>query len=363
MSQFNLSYLSHESISRQEIKLYKLWGELTKMENLVKNDWVMSMRVKNMKQNLLCSYKLKLIYPELEKSTNSLMENGFVVPKLDIERWNYQQFNLKIDVLEGSKLYDKYNIRHISLSIPPDAMGNRVDSKYDNCSPVKLPSTLEIALIDKMGKLNYNHPECYDVLRYDSIGEIIKDILRIKNFDDGNSKIIIKFKINEYKEELEKITIKDNASLRDLRKSVINQLTNYYKIDNFQNWFKGKNIYLETMRKTQKRCNSVAEIVSTVSLVKDLKDYSFAVIVTKSDDKSTSKISIDKNITCGGFKKTLSSMYKIKKNKNFTHWSQWFKENKISIQFTKNKLKPLPDSVDNDINSQDIVHESVIVVC
>ena len=41
------------------------------------------------------------------------------------------------------------------------------------------------------------------------------------------------------------------------------------------------------------------------------------------------------------------------------NWDQWFKDNEISLQFTKTKLELIPDSND----PLDISHEDSIMVC
>ena len=56
-----------------------------------------------------------------------------------------------------------YGVCTVSLSVPMDAMGNRVDK--DGVSRDNLPSTLELAMVNSHGDLTYEHPECCDVLR------------------------------------------------------------------------------------------------------------------------------------------------------------------------------------------------------
>lgn len=57
----------------------------------------------------------------------------------------------------------RYGVCTVSVSVPMDAMGNRVDE--DDVSLDNLPRTLELAMVDSQRELTYEHPDCDDVLR------------------------------------------------------------------------------------------------------------------------------------------------------------------------------------------------------
>ena len=71
------------------------------------------------------------------------------------------------------------NVYGISISFPPDAMGNRGTQNGDP----ELPTTIETALFQLSGELYYNSELGYDdVGRFGSADEIVDEIIRISQF-------------------------------------------------------------------------------------------------------------------------------------------------------------------------------------
>ncbi len=72
------------------------------------------------------------------------------------------------------------NLVHaISISYPPDAYGNR-GVEYNQ---PEIATTIETAVIDSTNKLFYPNELGYsDVLRFDTLKEIVEEILRVGNF-------------------------------------------------------------------------------------------------------------------------------------------------------------------------------------
>lgn len=71
------------------------------------------------------------------------------------------------------------NVSGISISFPPDAMGNRGSQSGDP----EQPTTIETALIQPSEELCYNSELGYhDVCRFDSADQIVEEIIRISQF-------------------------------------------------------------------------------------------------------------------------------------------------------------------------------------
>ena len=58
--------------------------------------------------------------------------------------------------------------------------------RYFEYCPENLPETIEIALLDKSDKLNYNHPVCDNVLSFTSCKKLLIGIDNLINYNDDN---------------------------------------------------------------------------------------------------------------------------------------------------------------------------------
>ena len=75
-----------------------------------------------------------------------------------------------------------YGIDKVSVSVPPDACGNRI--VQDNVSVDNLPKTIEIAMIGADDNISYEHPLCSDVLRFDTVDALVDMLVKLV---DGSS--------------------------------------------------------------------------------------------------------------------------------------------------------------------------------
>lgn len=76
----------------------------------------------------------------------------------------------RIGVKHDVPLYTVHGIAQVSISVPPDAMGNRF---MDDVSVHNLPSTIEIALCDNVGELSYKHPLISNVNRFSDVASLL----------------------------------------------------------------------------------------------------------------------------------------------------------------------------------------------
>ena len=79
-------------------------------------------------------------------------------------------FCFRIGVKKDVPLYALHGIAQVSISVPSDAMGNRV---RDGVSAHNLPSTIEIALCNDAGDLSYTHPLVSDVKRFSDVASLL----------------------------------------------------------------------------------------------------------------------------------------------------------------------------------------------
>lgn len=136
------------------------------------------------KQTELCCASIIKVHEEIFKAIQNKSLQGFT-----IHEFKYGLYCFRLNVNKNTNLY-KYNVRKISISIPPDAMGNRIQD-FEGCRFRKslgliedMPSTIEILLMDKNNKGYYEHPECYDVLRFDSIPDLIEELNNLSVFNE-----------------------------------------------------------------------------------------------------------------------------------------------------------------------------------
>ena len=113
----------------------------------------------------LCALKARQIFVYLK--SNAPLCDYYDLPDAIDER----HFCFRLDVGKETVLYNKYGIHKVSVSVPTDAYGNRIE--YDDVSAVNLPKTIEVALVDKEGQLTYGHPLVEDVVRFESVGDLV----------------------------------------------------------------------------------------------------------------------------------------------------------------------------------------------
>ena len=89
---------------------------------------------------MLCQLKYIRVYKQLKE--HSELYKSFKLPPLEKDN-----FCGKMQVLGPCPLEGVYHIDKVSVSIPSDVMGNRID--HDGCSIDKLPETIEILLFGK----------------------------------------------------------------------------------------------------------------------------------------------------------------------------------------------------------------------
>ena len=133
---------------------------------------------------LLCSLKLSEIYKDLNTKIENGLLQGISLPALELLYASEGQFRSFRILVDNSKiLYTKYGIKSISVIIPWDSLTLR----SDEYSPKHLPETIEIALLDKSDKLNYNHPVCNDVLSFTNYEELLIGIDKLINYNDDDN--------------------------------------------------------------------------------------------------------------------------------------------------------------------------------
>lgn len=87
-------------------------------------------------------------------------------------------FCFRIGVKHDVPLYTVHGIAQVSISVPSDAMGNRL---MDDVSVHNLPSTIEIALCDDAGELSYKHPLISDVKRFSDVASLLLFLDKLAN--------------------------------------------------------------------------------------------------------------------------------------------------------------------------------------
>ena len=138
-----------------------------------------------LRRSFLCRIRLRHLYRELYTSFEKREINGVILPSPkedNIKSLLYtaegECASFRITVHTSKILYRKYNIGKISVTIPSDTMSNR------ECSLQNLPRIIEIALVDKDNNLNYNHPLCNDVKRFENCQELVNEINFLVDHDE-----------------------------------------------------------------------------------------------------------------------------------------------------------------------------------
>lgn len=111
----------------------------------------------------LCSESCPTLLDKLKAS--DLVDYGFIFP----DKTESGNLNFRVKVPSYSNLF-KMGIRYISQLVLPDTLGNR---SVDRSATQNLAETYEIALIDFSGGISYEHPLCPNVLRAESLPELI----------------------------------------------------------------------------------------------------------------------------------------------------------------------------------------------
>ena len=81
-----------------------------------------------------------------------------------------------------TKAYSEFNITAVSISCPPDTINrNLTDIEFVQFVMNK-SYVIEVALIGSNDSLTYSHPLCCDVLRYESMNELIEGLCEIADY-------------------------------------------------------------------------------------------------------------------------------------------------------------------------------------
>lgn len=128
----------------------------------------------------LLNAKIREVHADmrLEQQRDNFLSDFATIPE-----WNEAEdpmrtiFNFRIKPGLTTPLYRLYKVLEVSISIPPDAMGNR---KMDGVSATTPPDTIEILLFGEGGN-QADHPLVYDVNRYSNSIALMKDLDKIAN--------------------------------------------------------------------------------------------------------------------------------------------------------------------------------------
>jgi hypothetical protein len=125
----------------------------------------------------LCHKKCKLVHEEM-KNAHAKKQHLAGYEDMPVLR---ETFCFRIGVKRDVPLYGSYDIARVSISVPPDAMGNR---GIDRVSEHNLPSTIEIALVDEAGELSYDHPliSGSGVERFDNVASLLRFLDELANY-------------------------------------------------------------------------------------------------------------------------------------------------------------------------------------
>ena len=124
------------------------------------------------------------LYEDVKNALNTNKLVGF--EKLPSNKPS-NNYCFRIKLLEDTFAYKNYNIRTISISIPPDTNRFRVhDATEQGINNtqfiIRKMYIIEIALMDKDNDITYKHPRCDNVLQYDSFDSLIKGIEEIRDY-------------------------------------------------------------------------------------------------------------------------------------------------------------------------------------
>ena len=119
----------------------------------------------------LCTIRAEQLLNDLRED-RELSQFRFPAGKLE-------HFCFRVDLPPDADAH-QYGISTVSISVPLDAMGNRLS---DGVSATNLPSTLEIAMVGRDGSLSYAHPQCSDILRFYEYKELVETlVMLVKGF-------------------------------------------------------------------------------------------------------------------------------------------------------------------------------------
>ena len=130
---------------------------------------------------MLCQLKYISVYRELKE--HSELYKSFKLPSLEQDN-----FCGKMQVLGPCPLEGLYHIDKVSVSIPSDAMGNRIDR--DGCCMDKLPETIEILLFGKFKPfIKDTNVIPYDITKFADVRSgknpiNVEDMVYVYKFDD-----------------------------------------------------------------------------------------------------------------------------------------------------------------------------------
>lgn len=90
----------------------------------------------------------------------------------NLKEFNYGLSRFYLHVNKYAYLFKKYGVEKISISIPPEIIGNRLSDLDIDCDYF-MPSIIEITLLDKNGNIFTKHPKYKNKIRINEIEELI----------------------------------------------------------------------------------------------------------------------------------------------------------------------------------------------
>lgn len=136
------------------------------------------------RSRFLCNLKCQGVNLALEELQRTGKLSGYgTVPAMPVSDSIMKHFCFRMSVKKETSLYKKHGVDSVSVSVPPDAGGNRAS---DGVSGFKLPETIEILLF-KGNDPYYDYPGIYDVMRFEEPQDLVdalNKLARDTSFDD-----------------------------------------------------------------------------------------------------------------------------------------------------------------------------------
>jgi hypothetical protein len=132
----------------------------------------------------LCNLKCQNVNLALEEVQRMGKLSGYEkVPAMPVSHSIMKPFCFRVSVKKETSLYKEHSVDFVSVSVPPDAMGNRAS---DGVSGLKLPETIEILLF-KGDDPYYDYPGLSDVMRFwepQDLVDALNKLSQCRSFND-----------------------------------------------------------------------------------------------------------------------------------------------------------------------------------
>lgn len=140
--------------------------------------------------NYLCHTKCKLVHTVLHTAqlAKQHLQDYETVPPLGNSGGTMKPFCFRIGVKSTVPLRSTHKVVEVSVSIPMDAMGNRVGIDDISANFSMLPNTIEIMLVDSNGETVCSHPRMSDIRRLGSVAELMLFLDKLANDTRSPSK-------------------------------------------------------------------------------------------------------------------------------------------------------------------------------